>query len=543
MSKKGVVSVNAVIYNPLEEFAQRLKPLHGEKTKAFFQDLVQRSGVHAEENRKTVAEYRACLENGAQLKKQRNLLRFLRVLMCITLVLIPVVIRKTTPRIRALKEQMDTMEQRAEKLLREAEQQMAPLNRLFTDKDALRIAEAAVPLLQFAPCFTIEQETDMRLNYDLTGESDAEQSTLEVLAGHYNGNPFFFENRLLHTMGTEVYHGYKTIHWTETYRDSKGNLRTEHHSQTLHATVEKPKPFYRTQVVLHYGAQGAPELSFSRDATHLHRKSDKAIERYVKRGERRLKRKTDKAIRNNDDFVSMSNTDFEVLFDALDRTNEVQFRSLFTPLAQTNMVDLLLSDTGFGDDFDFVKRKRMNRIVSQHSQGRDLLLRPEQYTSYDFDAIQANFLTANETFFKAVYFDLAPILSIPAYQERPVHSLKPIPDYTQLYSLKEGEALANAANRRYMVHPDTKTEAILKSSFVRSASGADETAITAYSYDIAPRVDYVTMMGGDGRLHSVMVPWDEYLPLTACNHFYITAKENATNKKIMASRNGLCICN
>ena len=130
----------------------------------------------------------------------------------------------------------------------------------------------------------------------------------------------------------------------------------------------------------------------------------------------------------------MSNTDFEVLFDALDRTNEVQFRTLFTHLAQTNMVALILSKLGYGDDFNFIKQKRMNKIISTHSQGRPINISARSYPSYSFDIIKDNFITKNTDFFKAVYFDFAPLWAIPIYQERPMHSLQPIPEYSQKYS-------------------------------------------------------------------------------------------------------------
>ena len=318
-------------------------------------------------------------------------------------------------------------------------------------------------------------------------------------------------------------------------------MRTRTRSQTLHATVTKPKPFYSTQVVLHYCAQGGPELSFSRDASHLDQKSDKQIERLVKQGEKKLQRKTEEAVRENGDFMSMSNSEFEVLFDALDRTNEVQFRTLFTPLAQTNMVDLIRSKVGYGDDFAFLKRRRTNHIISEHSQGREVSVPAQSYASYAFDTIRENFTGKNGEFFKAVYFDFAPILAIPLYQERPVHSLKPIPDYTQQYSFMECEALANVVDRRRVVHPRTKTQAILKSSFVSAKDGIDETCITAYSYDIEKRVDVVTMFGQDGHLHSVPVEWDAYLPLESQNHFYVAADGLVANQSVFARRNGLSI--
>ena len=237
----------------------------------------------------------------------------------------------------------------------------------------------------------------------------------------------------------------------------------------------------------------------------------------------------------------MSNTDFEVLFDALDRTNEVQFRTLFTPLAQTNMVDLIRSDVGYGDDFNFIKRNRTNRIITQHSQGRAINLMPHHYISYSYDIIKQNFVGKNCVFFKDVYFDFAPLLAIPMYQERPVHSLKPIPPLSQMYSLKVSEALANAVDSRFVVHPQTKTPAILKSSYVGAKGSADETCVTAYSYDIKKRVDFIPVYGGDGRFHSVPVEWDDYLPLEARNFFYIAAEDAAGNSPVMANRNGVCI--
>ena len=512
-----------MIFDPLEEFEAKFKELHLENTNQFFEKLVHESGIDIEQNRETVRLYNQYREKLVKLKRKFNWLRFFRVIMCITIVLIPLVILKMTPKIRAYRSEIEESDNKAEELLEIANTQMLPLNNLFSDIDALRIMEKTIPLISFEDHFSVKQETDMKINYDFTELNDDEQSTIDVLAGHYNDNPFLFENKLIHTMGTETYHGYKTIYWTETYRDSNGKLRTRTESETLHATVTKPKPFYHTQVVLNYCSQGGPDLSFSRDASYLDQKNERQIERFVKRGEKKLKKKTEKAIGENSDFMSMSNSEFEVLFDAMDRTDEVQFRTLFTPLAQTNMVSLILSKIGYGDDFHFIKSKRTNRIISNHSQGRPINLLAGTYSSYSFDMIKENFIGKNAEFFKAVYFDFAPLLAIPMYQERPVHSLKPIPELSQCYSLKACEALANAVDEKYVVHPQTKTQAILKSTFVGSKDKVDETQITAYSYDIEKRVDIVTMMGGDGKQHDVPVEWDQYLPLEASNLFYFAA--------------------
>ena len=161
--------------------------------------------------------------------------------------------------------------------------------------------------------------------------------------------------------------------------------------------------------------------------------------------------------------------------------------------------------------------------------------------NYSFDIIKERFVSKNINFFKAVYFDFAPLLAIPIYQERPVHSLKPIPDDSRQYALKECEVLANDAEDHHLVHPDTKTKAILKSTFVRSQNGVDETCITASSYDMVRKLDLVPMWGGDGQLHDVPVEWDLYLPLEVSNHFYVSTNEIAAGKQVIARRNGLCI--
>ena len=234
--------MNKVIFNPLEDYEKKLKAEHRSHTEAFFSALVEKSKVNIEENRTTVKQYHFYLENVKKLKRKLNWLRFFRVLMCITVILIPLVILKMTPKIRALREEITNADQKAQELLNLAYKQMQPLNDLFRLQDALELIEKTVPLLKFTPCFTAEQELDMVTNYDYTYQ-DAEQTTLETLAGRYNENPFLFENKLIHTMGTETYHGYKTIHWTEYYRDSNGRMQTRQRSETLHATVTEPKPF------------------------------------------------------------------------------------------------------------------------------------------------------------------------------------------------------------------------------------------------------------------------------------------------------------
>lgn len=532
--------MNDVIYNPLEDYKNKYKKLDGDTISAYFDQLVVRSDIDIEKNRDTVKKYQLCREQIAKVSKKLNRYRVFRVLMIFSIFLLPFVFINITPEIRRLRTEISESEQNSRQLMSIAYEQMQPLMNLFSSEDSLNIISKVLVQLTFDSCLTAEKEADMKINYDFDETESSEESSVEILSGSYNGNPFLYENKLVHRMGTAVYTGQKTITWTEYYIDDDGYRCSRTRSQTLHASIKKPKPHYSTHIILNYGAQGASELCFSRQAAHLEQRSEKAIERILKRGEKRLKKKTDLAVENNQNFVNMSNTDFEVLFSALDRTDEIQFRTLFTPLAQTNLSDLILSKTGYGDDFDFYKRRRMNLIISDHSQHRPLCLQPDMYSSYSFDKIKENFIKLNAEYFKAIYFDFAPLWAIPAYQERPVHSLKPVPALSRHFSRREAEALANSADPVYLVDPKTRTSAIFKTHFVGASGDADEISVKAYSYDIIRRTDYVSVEGDDGYMHDVPVEWNEYIPLEAENNFYIT-QHPPVNQDVLASKHGLSI--
>ena len=381
--------MDTMIFNPLEDYEKKFKAAHSSNAEAFFKELEEKSKINVKENRATVAKYQAQQEKADAVKKKAGLLKGLRIFAIVLLILaalaavamfvleeilpgigllalsgglLAVILAVLTPRIKNLAQLYQQEQDAADQLQNICWQQMEPLNQLFQDWDGISLFKKTIPQFEFHPSFPVSQEKDMVDNYDLIPCEDQEQSVVDLLSGTYNENPFLFERRLVHKMGMETYHGYKTIHWTESYRDSKGNRRTRHRSQTLHATVTKPKPFYHTETKLHYGAQAGPDLTFSRENRHLEDKSERAIDAMVRKGEKKLQKKAEQALENSQHFMGMTNTEFDVLFDALDRDHEVQFRLLFTPLAQTNMVDLLRSETGYGDDFDFYKNG-IERII------------------------------------------------------------------------------------------------------------------------------------------------------------------------------------
>ena len=59
--------------------------------------------------------------------------------------------------------------------------------------------------------------------------------------------------------------------------------------------------------------------------------------------------------------------------------------------------------------------------------------------------------------------------------------------------------------------PDTRT--IIKASLINKDNKSDKIRLHNYSYTTLNRVDYIPRLGRDGRMHTVPVPWVEYVPV------------------------------
>ena len=549
--------MNEQLLEPLRFYKSRGKDLFKQNATDYFDRLHKESGVNADENRATVKEYNKEMAAAETVKKKIQGKRTAKGLLIALIVIASIVAlfgvfsavggdiatgllmiaggaaaivlsalliaKKLNPAIKKADEILQKHLDKAGELLNLAREQMAPLNALFTNEDSLRLIEQTVPELKFDERYTVENHRLFVEKHDFIELSDNECSTLDTLSGNFAGNPFLFTRRLIHEMRSETYHGTLTISWTETYRDSKGNLRTRRRTQTLHASVVKPKPYFYKSNHLIYGNQAAPDLSFSRDPQHSERFEKKELERRVKKGAKELKKLSEKATEEGRSFQEMANTEFEVLFGATNRDHEVQFRLMYTPLAQINTVDLLTSKDGYGDDFKFTKKRRFNIITSEHAQRWTPDCSASNYYSHDIDEAKRKFISFNESYFKSVFFDFAPLLSVPAYVEEPCSSLEEYDGYQSYYTQYEHEVMANAIGYNRFVHPLSETEAILKTDIIKKQADGDKVAVTAFSYSTEPRIDYVPVMGGDGHIHNVPVPWTEYIPRQNISDIFISS--------------------
>ena len=546
------------VLEPLKYYDKQGEQEHSDNTTSYLQGLIDRSGVDVEANRQTMAAWKREQETIASLSKTLRKYKRLRGLLIFGIVVgailalggilslgssaragiillavgigavvgcILLLVKKVKPVIKGTDQIRQQHVEAALKLENEGWAQMSGLNDLFSDDDCVRLIEKTLPDFSFHRNFTVEQEKLFAEKYDFQDVHTEESTMLDTLSGTYAGNPFLFGRRRTHEMGTHTYTGFLRITWTETYRDSDGKMRTRTRSETLHASLTKPKPYYRIRTFLAFGNQAAPNLSFSREAQRTEDLSEKALERKIKKGERKLQKQAQKAIKNGNSFQEMANTEFDVLFGATDRDNEMEFRLMYTPLGQRSTVDLLKDKKYYGDDFDFIKKKRCNLIISNHAQSWKMHICANDYKHFDLEEIKARFIKLNQTFFKSVFFDFAPFFSIPAYLEEPCQALESDATYETAYTSYEHEVMANALHYSSFVHPDSCTEAILKTKVIKTERQKDLVAVTAHSYRGIDRLDFVPVFGGDGRLHPVPVHWVEYVPVERTSHILVSVAD------------------
>ena len=537
--------MNNLMLEPLKFYEQVGKSTHEQNANEFFDKIVKDSKIDLAENRKTSSLYRkqqAVADGSLKKLKGLKILRgfliaftvigFVLALICLAaftgvtqlvvsvigivsaVICLLVVCLSLNKKIKGLKELFDAQKEKADETLSKAQKQMASLNSLFSEKDTFFLIEKTLPNLKFEDNYTVALSKDFIENFDYVDSITSNRSVIDTLAGRYNGNPFLFYRYVNHYLGTKTYHGTKLISWTVRVRGSDGRYHTETRTQTLHAKVSKPYPYYNYGTALGYGNQTAPNLSFSRQATDVEELNERQVARRVKKGEKKLEKLSKKALESGGQFTEMANSEFDVLFGALDRNHEVQFRLMFSPVAQINMVKLLKAkNIGYGDDFSFTKRGKFNCIISEHAQRWPMNTSPTNYYSYDVDIARKNFVNFNKEYFKSVFFDFAPLFSVPTYQDKPISVFEPLEKYDSNYTYYDYEVLANAIGKHNFAHHSSVTEVILKSNRLFSTNSSDCVQIKASSYAGTDRVDFIPVMGGDGRLHSVPVPWVEYTPV------------------------------
>jgi hypothetical protein len=549
------------VYEPLPLYRDVFREKFRENAEAFFAELVTKSGVDAAANAVVVRDVNAIAAQLAKAEASRagwgwaiglTIAALIALAVAFFVVasdggedaagtlaligggavaLLPLLFGVFIPKRRHYDEVAKAIQERLEKRKAVAWAQMAPLNALFDWSDAARIIERTVPRLSFDPYFTQGRLSELHDLFGWSDEFNDGKSVLGAQSGEINGNPFVFGRLLQMNWGVKTYSGSREVSWTETERDADGKLRTVRRYQTLTAYVSKPIPEYSQDVLLIYGNDAAPKLTFTRTPSGLSDASDGFF------GRMRMKsqvKSLERFSRNLDDqygYTIMGNREFEALFETRDRSDEVEYRLLFTPLAQKQMLALLRDKSvGYGDDFSFIKAHKINVVRAHHLADADLDTDPAKFADFDFESVKSKFLSFCENYFKATYFALAPLLSIPLYQQTRTHEeiwkgvVGPRPA-----SFWEHEAIANYHGDASFRHPQSVTRNILKTRLVRREGGESTVAVTAYGFRGEGRTDYVSVYGGDGDWHDVAVDWTEYLPVERTSEMCLSEGDGATD--------------
>ncbi|MBO4623755.1 MAG: QueT transporter family protein [Bacilli bacterium] len=551
------------LLTPFDAYNREYKNMHKENVSMFFEGLVDKAGVDRDANKKTIIDIAGKRKEIEELEKKKRGNGFLKFLLIFGLVafsiativlwyfgivkkihiIIPIVasmllvaiyvlfihlIKKVTGKMRDIATKLAKLKAELDDLIKLSWEQMAKLNKMYDWSMAASLAHKTVKLLELDDNFNPLRYEMLCKQYGLLDNKDSARSTSFVQSGSILGNPFLFSTFIIQDWGRKTYHGQLVISWVERYRDSNGNMRTRTRTQTLHASVTKPIPTYRKETKLIMGNEAAPNLSFSRLKSGSLGKSEKQITNMINKEEKQLDKMAKKAVMNQTEFTRIGNLEFESLFGGEDRDNEMEFRLLFTPLAQQNFVKLLRSQEPYGDDFVFYKRKKINVIKSDHSQRFSYLCNPAMFITNSYEDAKIKFEGYCNEYFQSMYFDFIPLLSIPLYQQyksRDYIYQHSVPSNVTTY---EHEVMANAFDQKALLHPESKTQGIMKTSFNTRNLKADNVTITAHSYKTIDRVEYVSTLGGDGKTHQVPVHWDEYIPIQKQTQMEV--KEERTNR-------------
>jgi len=543
------------LLEPRKQYQMRFKAEHHDNASEYFDKLTEQSKVDIDANAATMKKYYAAVEESKKLEKQRSKKRALKVFLivmiivmfiaaiigivlgvgktvplgagigicagCVALavVFIVLIVTKINPALKETTSLLDKSNKLVEQFKNEGLSQMAALNNLFDYGMSAEIVEKTLPLIKMDKNFNTAKFAYMHEKFAFAERTNPKESTLFVQPGSLLGNPFLIETVRVQSMINKVYTGSITITYTVRVPDGKGGSRTTTRTQVLTASVTKPAPEYTNQTWLTYASEAAPDLKFSRHPVLTSRMDEKGINKFVDSTYKKIEKKGIDDMASG--FTPIGNPKFESLFQALNRTNEVQFRLLFTPLAQTSMCDLITSKDFFGDDFTFIKNNMLNHIKTEHSQGFDYSASPALFQGFDYEAMKKFFIEYNDNYFKNFFFDFAPLLCVPIYSQMPTDEYIFKKEYSGNCTSFETESLANRLNPTMFEPANNATKLILKSEFVKKDGALDRVNIHAYGFSAKKRVDIVAKMGGDGKMHNVPVEWIEYTPVESTTPFSI----------------------
>ena len=546
---------NEALLEPLKYYREDLKDAFQHVTEEYFQDLVNQSKVDIDKNRELIDKYTTVSENRDQsntsykrfgiIKKidfvfgigaliygvyqfSQDPIDIISVAVSSIVLVLTVVLYLywIKPNSKSLEEKLNDLESTLAQMRQEGYEMLAPLNNLFHSEMTAELIKKAIPFIHMDSNFNIERYEQLVKDYGFLEKGDVNHSTLDIASGDILGNPFVFLKRIIHWMDDYTYEGTLNVTYTEEYVDSNGNLKTRDVNETLRAVIRQPGPYYANRVSLVYGNHAAPNLIFHRKPPEKGFFNLGGAKSLLSKGIASIRKKGQDSLEGGGSFQALANEEFDAQFNALDRNNEVEFRVLFTPLAQNNYKDIF-ENSPYGDDFVFNKECKINEIKTDNSQKWDFNTAPSQYYDFSFQKIKEKFINFNCAYFDHMYFSFLPVLAIPVYQQMASNDYIYGKSYDFRYNDYITEMLANKMGLNLFVPPDAaernNVKTILKTSHHKKEGDSEVIKVDAYSYRTIGHVDEVPVRAGNGRTYYVPVHWEEYVPVT--KHEFIEVSE------------------
>lgn len=344
-------------------------------------------------------------------------------------------------------------------------------------------------------------------NFDPLYMPSKTTSPIAYKAGYFYKNPFIVAMYKDMKMVPHTYTGSLVISYEVGYGEHSRIV-----SETLHATLVKPKPEYQYFALNSLYAQAVPELEFTKDS--LSNYNPAKHDKYIKQAEKTLA----KIEKTNSNFTPMSNAEFEALFPATNRSSEQKYRAFFGQVAQQNLVKFAKT-LSTGREYTYAKVHNTNEVITP-----DLTdwfsVNPLDLVGYNLSEFLEKYQKYAKLLSASLYDSFIPYLSNPVLLESNV-SLQP--KYTGEVSKLEKLVLLAKLDEAIMLPDEAGID-----EYIVELLPEYENVCRVHSFKTEPRLDYVVVMGGDGP-HQVPVHWTEYIPVFDERTFEVSKNPDDSN--------------
>lgn len=406
----------------------------------------------------------------------------------VLIVLTSVFLSKKNKKFRAT---ISNFEEVIDTKIQEAFVKLHDFYRAFNYSQVYGQIQAQIPEIEFLKSADTNFVKYVEKNFDPVYVPSSTSMLVNYKAGYFYKNPFIVGMYKEMNMVPHTYTGSLAISYYTGFGEHRRLV-----SETLHATLVKPKPEYKYIAVNSLYANAVPELEFEKAPVldYNPAKHDK----YIKQAEKMLAQIEKK----NADFTPMSNTEFEALFPATKRSSEQKYRAFFGQVAQQNLINFAKSLTS-GRNYTYSKSHNTNEVaLCELSESFDL--NPLDFVDYDLTSFLSKYQEYAKELSASLYDSFIPYLSNPVLLEG---NISKQPEYTRNASILEHLALLTKFKNSELLPSEAGIN-----EYILEPLPEYENVCRVHSFKAVPRVDYVVVNAGDGP-HQVPVNWTEYIPV------------------------------